>query len=106
MTVGPFQPGDKARIPLEVVLNGTPLAVVNPRVQRLIMPDGTDAPGFPQMMITLKPGTYMYEFYVYIIGNYTAILQAEFGQSLIEQIEPFTVEKPWGYPRIEVATNT
>ena len=106
MSVGPFQSGDKARIPLEVILNGKAIAVNNARVQRLVLPNGTDATGFPQLMTRLKDGTYIYEFYVNVIGNYTAILQAEFGQDTIEQIEPFVVEKPWGYPRIEVATDT
>ena len=106
MTVGPFQPGNKARIPLEVLLNGKPISVDNPRIQRLILPNGSDAVGFPQTMLRIKDGTYMYEFYVHIIGNYTAIIQAEIGIDTIEQIEPFIVEKPWGFPKIEIASNS
>jgi hypothetical protein len=106
MSIGPYQPGNKVRIPLEVLLNGKPIPVDNPRVQRLVLPDGSNAIGFPQIMTALKPGTYMYEFTVHIVGNYTAILQAEIGIDTIEQIEPFIVEKPWGFPRIEVSSNS
>ena len=102
--IGPFQPGDIARIPLEITINGVATAVANPRVQRIVLPDGTSAPGYPQTMSTIKTGTYMYETIFNTIGNYTAILQAEFGNSTIEQIAEFVVEKPYGYPRIEIHT--
>lgn len=105
MTVGPFQPGNKVRIPFEVALNGQAIVILNPRIQRLILPDGTDDINFPQPMIEIKIGIYICEFYVYAIGNYTAILQAELGTSTIERIEPFMVEKPWGFPRIEISSD-
>ena len=70
------------------------------------MPNGTDAVGFPVYMTTLKTGTYMYEFYVFTVGNYTAIVQAEIGTETIEEMQPFIVEKPHGYPTITVATDS
>ena len=105
MTIGPYQLSDTVRIPLEVTLNGIPIAVTNPRLQQLVLPDGTSASGFPQTMTRLKDGTYMYEFVATIVGNYIAIIQAELGSNTIEQIEPFVVGKPFGFPRIEVATD-
>jgi hypothetical protein len=103
-SIGPYQPGDKIRIPLEITLNGAPVAVANPRVQRLVLPDGTNAPGFPASMTTLKVGTHIYETTSFsTIGNYTAILQADFGGSIIESIVAFVIEKPFGAPRIEIA---
>lgn len=106
MGVGPFQANEQVRIPLEVVLNGKAVSVNNPRIQRLIMPNGSDAPNYPKAMARLKDGTYIYEFYVFDTGNYTAILQAEYGTKTIEQIESFVVEKPlMSYPRIEVASD-
>lgn len=101
--IGPFQPGDVARIPLEITVNGEAIAVANPRVQRIILPDGTDAPGYPQYMETIKTGTYMLETIFTKIGSYIAILQAELGNKTIEDIAEFVVEKPFGYPKIEVA---
>jgi len=101
--IGPFQPSDVARIALEIIINGEPIAVANPRVQKIVMPDGTDAPGYPQNMSTVKAGTYIYETVFTTIGNYTAILQAELGNSTIEQIAEFVVERPFGYPRISIA---
>ena len=103
---GPFQQGDTVRIPLEVLANGKALAVANARVQRLVLPDGTDDSRFPQAMVTLKNGTYILEEVFNDVGNYTAILQAEFGGDTIEEIESFIIEKPFGIPRIEIATDT
>ena len=48
----------------------------------------------------------MYEFYVFTVGNYTAIVQAEIGTETIEEMQPFIVEKPHGYPTITVATDS
>ena len=104
--IGPFQPGDTARIPLEITINGVATAVANPRVQQIVLPDGTNASGYPQTMSTVKTGTYVYETTFTTIGNYTAILQAEFGNSTIEQIAEFVVERPFGYPRIEIASDS
>ncbi len=106
MAIGPYQPGDKVRIPLEVTLNGTATAVSNPRVQRLILPGGTDAVGFPIAMQTIKTGVYFYETTQFVtIGNYTAILQAELGANTLEVVESFVIEKPFGTPRIELASD-
>lgn len=105
MAIGPFQPSDKVRIPWEVLLNGKALAVANPRVQRLVLPDGTDMPGFPRPMFALKPGSYILELSLHTIGNYTVILQAEFGSETIENMESFLIEKPFGYPTINAATD-
>ena len=102
-SIGPFQPGDVARIALEITINGEAVAVANPRVQRIILPDGTDASGYPKYMSVVKTGTYVLETVFDKIGNYTAILQAELGNNTIEQIAEFVVEKPFGYPRIEIA---
>ena len=90
---------------MEVTFNGTAQAVTNPRVQRLVLPDQTDAPGYPKAMTFLKSGTYILEVVLTEIGNYTAILQAEFGTETIEAIENFVIEKPFGYPKIEVASD-
>ena len=103
MALGPFQPGDTVRIPLEVTLNGVPIAVSDPRVQRIILPNGADAPGYPVSMSTVKTGTYFLEVSFITIGNYLAILQAEFGTDTIEEIESFIIEKPFGLPRIQIA---
>lgn len=103
-SIGPYQPGDTIRIPLEVTLNGSPIAVANPRVQQLVLPDGTNAPGFPATMITVNTGTHYYETNAFsTIGNYTAILQADWGTNVIESIVAFVIEKPFGAPRIEIA---
>ena len=104
-TIGPFQPSDIARITLEIKLNGTPIAGANPRVQRIIMPNGQDIPGYPRPMFAVKTGTYMLETSFSMVGNYTAFLQAEVGSSTMEQIAEFVVERPYGYPRIEVASD-
>jgi hypothetical protein len=103
MALGPFQPTDKVRIPLEVTLNGKAIPVAHARIQRLIMPDGADAPNFPQLMLELKPGTYMLELTLNTIGSYMVILQAEIGNDTIEQIETFIIERPFGFPRVEIA---
>lgn len=106
MGIGPYQPGEKVRIPLEVILNGQAITVLNARIQRLVLPNKTDAPGFPRAMTRLKDGTYIFETTEFTtIGNYTAIIQAEFGGDTIEQIEPFIIQKPFGFPRIRVATD-
>lgn len=103
--MGPYQPGDIVRIPLEVVVNGVAIDVLNPRVQRLIIPNGTDHPSFPLAMTTIKTGTYITDIVLTVVGSYIAIIQAELGSATIEQIGEFVVEKPFGYPRIEVATD-
>ncbi len=103
--IGPFQPGDKVRIPLEITINGVATAVGNPRVQRMVLPDGSSMPGFPKSMVTIKTGTYMLEIVLTTIGSYVAILQAEYGNNTIEDIAEFTIERPWGFPKIEVASD-
>ena len=103
--IGPYQPGNTVRIPLEVIVNGVATAVSNARVQRLIVPDGTDLAGFPRAMTTLKDGTYMLEIVLTVVGSYTAIIQAEYGVQTIKQIAEFVIEKPFGFPRIEIATD-
>jgi len=104
-SIGPYQPGDVVRIPLEVTVNGVPTVVGQPRVQRLIMPDGSDHVGFPRYMTTIKPGTYMLEIVLTTIGSYTAILEAQYGNATIEQIAEFVIERPWGFPKIEIASD-
>lgn len=105
-SIGPFQPNSLARIALEVVVNGVAVEVVNPRVQRIVGPDGNDLPNYPRSMFRVKKGTYLLETQFTTIGNYTAILQAQYGNDIIEQIAEFVVEKPFGLPRIEIATNS
>lgn len=103
-SIGPYQPGDKVRIPLEVTLDGSPVPVGNPRVQQVVLPNGTNASGFPAAMTAVKIGTYIYETTAFTtIGNYTAIVQAELGSNLLECIVAFVIEKPFGAPRIEIA---
>ena len=103
---GPFQPSPNiARIAWETTLNGIPIEVTNPRVQRIIQPNGTDIASYPRSMFRLKIGTYMLETSFSVIGNYTAIMQAEYGGNTIENISEFVVERPFGYPRIEVASD-
>jgi hypothetical protein len=101
MAIGPFKAGDVVRIPLAVTLDGEALAVSNPRVHRLILPDETDATGYPQSMKTAETGVYYLEVQLFPIGNYTAIIRAELNGSTIEDIEPFNVQQPFGFPRIE-----
>lgn len=106
MGIGPYQSGEKVRIPLEVLLNGKAIPVSNARIQRIILPNKTNAAGFPRSMIKLKDGTYIFETTEFsTIGNYTAIIQAEVGGDTIEQIEPFIIQKPFGFPSIRVATD-
>jgi len=103
MGIGPFRAGKTARLPLAVTLDGETIAVGNPRVHRLIGPDQNDVQGFPQAMQTASTGIYYYEIQFFQTGNYTAIFRAELGGSTLEDIEPFVVEPPDGFPRIECA---
>jgi len=107
MSIGPFQPSDTVRIPWEVTLNGKALAINSPRVQRLVLPNGTDMAGFPMAMSALKPGAYILELSLHTIGNYTIIMQGEFGDETIEDMETFVIERPYsyGYPSITAATD-
>jgi hypothetical protein len=104
--IGPFQPNNIARIAWEVVVNGVPTEVASPRIQRIIQPNGTDIAGYPRSMFRVKEGTYMLETAFLVIGNYTAIMQGEYGNNTIENIAEFVVEKPFGFPRIEVASDS
>ena len=104
MGIGPFQPHPNiARINWEIVLNGVPVRVANPRIERIIQPNGTNLPGYPRPMSVVKDGTYLLETSFSVIGNYTAIMQGEYGNNTIENIAEFVVERPFGMPRIEVA---
>jgi hypothetical protein len=93
MGVGPYHPGDIARIPLEVTLNGEPRDVMNPRVYKLILPNKTEAPGFPRIMERVDVGTYILEFTVQEIGNYTSITRAEFQDPTLNHGVAFTIEE-------------
>lgn len=102
--IGPFQPTPNiARIAWEIVVNGEPVEVANARIERIVQPDGTDLQGYPRSMFKIKKGTYMLETSFDKVGNYTAIMQAEYGNKTIENIAEFVVEKPFGYPQISVA---
>jgi len=103
MAIGPFKAGEIVRIPLAVTLDGKALAVANARVQRLILPDKTDAPGYPAAMSTAEPGVYYLERQLFVIGNYTAIIRCELDGSTLEGIESFHIQQPFGFPRIERA---
>lgn len=103
MAIGPFKAGEVVRIPLAVTLDGKALAVANARVHRLILPDRTDAPGYPTAMIRAEDGVYYLERQLFVIGNYTAIMRCEFDGSTLEGIESFNVQQPFGFPRIERA---
>jgi len=103
MAIGPFKAGDIVRIPLAVTLDGKALAVANPRVQRLITPDHTDAPGYPAPMTEAESGVYYLERQLFTIGNYTAIIRCELDGSTLVGIESFNVQQPFGFPRIERA---
>jgi hypothetical protein len=101
MAIGPFKAGDVVRIPLAVTLDGKALPVANPRVQRLILPDQTDASGYPKAMTEAEPGVYYLEVQLFQIGNYLAVIRAELDGTTLEGIEPFNVQQPFGFPRIE-----
>lgn len=103
--LGPFQPDTIARINWEVLVNGVTTNVVDPRIERIVAPDGTYLSGYPRPMYKESTGTYILETSFKDIGNYTAIMQAEYGNETIETIAEFVVEKPFGFPRIEIATN-
>ena len=103
-SIGPYQPGDVVRIPLLVTVNGDTVDVDSPRVERILLPNQTDAPGFPRDMTRIQEGTYILEVSEFdTIGNYTVIEKAELGSSTIECIVVFVIEKPFGQPRIEIA---
>jgi len=102
---GPFQIGTVARINWEILLNAVPVDVVDARIQRIIMPDQTDMPNFPRPMYKVKKGLHILETVFNIAVNYTAILQAEYGNDTIETISEFVVEKAFGFPVIEISTN-
>ncbi len=104
-TIGPFQPGTIARIAWEIVVNGVATDVTDARIERIVIPDGTYASGYPRSMYKESTGTYILETSFTTIGNYTAILQAEDGNDTIENIAEFVVEKPFGFPSINVATD-
>ena len=82
MAIGPFKAGEIIRIPLSVTLDGKAIAVANARVQRLILPDHTDAPGYPATMTTAEPGVYYLERQLLMIGNYTAIIRYSKGTDI------------------------
>lgn len=104
MGIGPFRAGGIARIPLAVTLDGKALAVSSPRVHRLVIPDQTDAAGYPKSMTEVEPGVYILEVQLFQTGNYTAVIRAELtGGDTIEDIEAFVVEPADGFPRIECA---
>jgi len=103
MAIGPFKAGDIMRIPLAVTLDGQTVAVSNPRVHRLIIPGKLDASGYPKTMTEIEPGVYCLEVQLFQTGNYTAIIRAELNGDTLEDIEPFVVEAPAGFPRIECA---
>ena len=101
--LGPFKAGDIMRIPLAVTLDGKVIAVASPRVHRLITPGKLDAPGYPKTMTELEVGVYCLEVQLFQTGSYTAIIRAELNGDTLEDIEPFVVEAPAGFPRIECA---
>jgi len=101
MALGPFKAGEYVRIPLAVTLDGKALPVANPRVHRLILPDQTDAPGYPQPMVEAEPGVYYLEVQLFQIGNYLVVIRSELNGSTLEGIESFHVQQPFGFPRIE-----
>lgn len=103
-SIGPYQPGDLIRIPLLITINGAPTDVANARVERIILPNNTDAVGFPRNMVRVQTGTYILEVQEFeTIGNYTVIEKAELGGTTIECIVVFVIEKPFGQPRIAIA---
>ena len=101
MALGPFKAGEYVRIPLAVTLDGKALPVANPRVHRLILPDQTDAPGYPQAMTEAEPGVYYLEVQLFRTGNYLVIIRSELNGTTLEDIESFHVQQPFGFPRIE-----
>ena len=101
--MGPFKLGESVRIPLSVTMDGVSLPVENPRIDRLIAPNGNDINGFPAPMIQASLGIYYYEHKLTQIGNYTAILRCELNGSTLETIETFNVQQPFGFPRIQKA---
>lgn len=103
MSIGPFQPKDSFRIPLGITKDDIAIEVTNPRVQQLILPDGTQASGYPKTMTRVKKGTYFLQVSFETIGHYLAIIQAEFGSDTLEEIETFVIEKPFGAPAIRIA---
>lgn len=110
MEIGPFQPGNIIRIPWLISINGTPTDVSSPRVQRLILPDQSNASGFPKTMTALSTGLYFLEITgLLTIGNYTAVLQGELTDPqtsevrTVEELAEFIIEKPFGFPRIQIA---
>ena len=103
--IGPFFPGQVARIAWEIAVNGVPTDVVNPRVERILAPDRSYVPGYPRPMYRESKGTYILETSFNVIGSYTAILQAKYGNDTIEDLAEFVVERPFGFPKIEISTN-
>lgn len=104
--VGPFEIGTVARLNWEVQSNGVPIDVADARVERVILPDGTDMANFPRPMYKAKTGLYILETTFEIFGNYTAIFQAKYGNETIESIAEFVVTRAWGFPQIRQASNT
>ena len=104
--IGPFVVGEKARIALEVLDNGIPVEVGNPRVTRIIDPDGEDLDGFPLLMDkSPQKAIYYVDFVFEKVGPHLCVLNADYGSSAvsIEQIGEamVTTRTSVGYPRIE-----
>jgi hypothetical protein len=93
MAMGSYFLGSEVKIPVTVQVNGIPLTGVVPIIDKIILPSGTSASGFPSAMEATHTGssTYFYNYKPNVIGDYIVLININYQGSTYTTIENFTV---------------
>ena len=93
MAMGSYFLGSEVKIPVTVQVNGVPLTGVIPTIDKIILPNGASATGFPVSMQPTHSGssTYFYSWKPNSIGDYIVLINIQYQGTTYTTIENFTV---------------
>ena len=76
MSVGNFKLGEDVVIPFQITDSGIPISDSEPYIEKIILPSGKAASGFPSKMTVVDAslGTYKYTYTSSVVGTYIVII--------------------------------
>lgn len=94
MGMGSYSRGMSVKIPFQLTDGGIPITDCYPVIEKIVLPSGALASGFPSQMIDADRalGTFYYEYTPPTVGDYIVIISTEIDGTDYVSIENFTVK--------------
>ncbi len=94
MAMGSYNKNSIVRIPFQITDGGIPITDSTPIIEKVVLPSGVEASGFPVSMdeVDSSMGTYEYRYRARQTGDYIVIISVDIDGETYVSLENFTVK--------------